>query len=129
MHTWRFFSVKDEAREGFIESLGSLGDGFQVHRGRTRNMHFMPHWTPIRLTGTVRVSWLLSRSEFVSPKERQLAPALGCSTRNVLGLIVSCLQFSVRVGRVALGRVETIKVLLTMRVRSKPQWYHCKLTS
>lgn len=70
-----FFSVKDEARESFIESLGSLAahGGFQIVHGRTRNMHFMPHWTPIKVFSGARVAWLPKHSDYVTPKERQLA--------------------------------------------------------
>ena len=70
-----FFSVKDEAAATFIESLGSLAahGGFQIVHGRTRNMHFMPHWTPVRVHSGARIMWLPERSDWVTPKERQLA--------------------------------------------------------
>jgi hypothetical protein len=70
-----FFSTKDEAKAAFIESLGSLAahGGFQIVHGRTRNMHFMPHWTPVHAFSGARILWLPERSDWVTPKERQLA--------------------------------------------------------
>src|SRR5579864_3711958 len=62
------FSVKDEAKASFMEALGPLADGFHVVRGRTRNMHFMPHWTPVKVFTGARVTWLPERSDWVTPK-------------------------------------------------------------
>jgi hypothetical protein len=47
--------------------------GYQIRNGRTRGFHFMPWWEPIKLTGRARITWIPSRSEYVTLRERQLA--------------------------------------------------------
>jgi len=64
---------KPDATEAYHNKLDHSDTGFQVTRGRTRDMHFMPAWEPVTVYTGIRVAWLPARSEYVTPKERQLA--------------------------------------------------------
>jgi hypothetical protein len=64
---------KPDATEAYHNKLDHADTGFQVNRGRTRDMHFMPAWEPVTVYTGVRIAWLPARSEYVTPKERQLA--------------------------------------------------------
>jgi hypothetical protein len=53
--------------------LDHTDTGFQMTGGRTRGMHFMPPWEPVRVHTGLRIAWLPKHSEYVTLKERQLA--------------------------------------------------------
>jgi hypothetical protein len=64
---------KPDATEAYHSKLDRSDTGFQVTRGQTRDMHFMPAWEPVCVYTGTRIAWLPACSEYVTPKERQLA--------------------------------------------------------
>jgi len=64
---------KIDSVEQYHSQLDHTDTGFQTTGGRTRSMHFMPPWEPVRVHTAVRIAWLPKYSDYVTLKERQLA--------------------------------------------------------